>query len=557
MRKNVGSLELVGEEWQISCEPHVRAKFKRYFSKVSQGATDIIKISNTRENCDEILWFLQQFPMEMSLADSQYIKAESEKQVALKNDIQNILEYKNKNIQFELAEPAYEDQKIAAQLLMKVEGLLLADDLGLGKTVSAICAMVFSQNLPALFVTLTHLPSQIQSEINRFAPQLKTHILNSTKTYSLADKDGVFPDVIICSYSKLDAWAEYLAGQIVYLILDECQELRTGESSLKYCGAKLIADKARLRLGLSATPFYGYGHEMFNVIQVLRPNLLGTRQEFYREWCDFDNKKIQNPVAFGAYLRDEGAMLIRKKQTQHLTQLVHHIDCDEDIFEREVSGRAAELAKIILKSSQDFQGQKLQATQDFNLLMRQSTGIAKAPYVAAFVRMLVETGESVILFGWHRAVYDLWMEHLADFNPVLYTGSESVKEKEKAKQIFLKNESKILIISLRSGAGLDGLQYHPNCSIGVFGELDWSSGVHAQCGGRLDRNGQNKKVIMYYLLSETGSDPIMADVLGLKKNQLDGVMTIDEELITKLEGDTGAIKRLAQQYLTNKMDLIV
>src|SRR5579884_3848269 len=43
-------------------------------------------------------------------------------------------------------------------------------------------------------------------------------------------------------------------------------------------------------------------------------------------------------------------------------------------------------------------------------------------------------------------------------------------------------------MSLRSGAGLDGLQ--EDCTVGVFGELDWSPEQHRQCIGRLDRDGQ-------------------------------------------------------------------
>lgn len=51
----------------------------------------------------------------------------------------------------------------------------------------------------------------------------------------------------------------------------------------------------------------------------------------------------------------------------------------------------------------------------------------------------------------------------------------------------------------------------------MFGELDWSPGVHDQCIGRLDRDGQIKQISAYYLLADSGSDPIISDVLGIKK----------------------------------------
>jgi hypothetical protein len=43
---------------------------------------------------------------------------------------------------------------------------------------------------------------------------------------------------------------------------------------------------------------------------------------------------------------------------------------------------------------------------DFDWKMRQATGIAKAPYVAEFVKLLLESEQKVVLFGWHRDVYD-------------------------------------------------------------------------------------------------------------------------------------------------------
>jgi hypothetical protein len=57
--------------------------------------------------------------------------------------------------------------------------------------------------------------------------------------------------------------------------------------------------------------------------------------------------------------------------------------------------------------------------------MRQATGIAKAPYVAEFVRLLLDSEQKVLLFGWHREVYNIWLHALREFKPLLYTGTES------------------------------------------------------------------------------------------------------------------------------------
>src|SRR3546814_13152758 len=76
-----------------------------------------------------------------------------------------------------------------------------------------------------------------------------------------------------------------------------------------------------------------------------------------------------------------------------------------------------------------FRGEKMNAAGEFDALMRQATGVAKAPFVAEYVRLLCERGEKVVLFGWHREVYAIWQEKLQDLKPVLYPGSDRSEER--------------------------------------------------------------------------------------------------------------------------------
>ena len=55
---------------------------------------------------------------------------------------------------------------------------------------------------------------------------------------------------------------------------------------------------------------------------------------------------------------------------------------------------------------------------------------------------------------------------------------------------FISGKTKVFVMSLRTGAGLDGLQ--EKCSTIVHEELDWSPGVHEQCRGRYFRDGRQR-----------------------------------------------------------------
>jgi SNF2 family DNA or RNA helicase len=558
-----GTIAMHESHWQITCEPHVRNRLRRVFPQVSQRAGDNILISSNAENARDLLWFTQRYPLDIERKTLQLLKRLSIEHEETETAVQTLLNAIHPPQDFELAVPARDYQKVAANLLMLKSGLLLVDDVGLGKTASAICAMARSENLPVLVVTLTHLPEQWEAEIKKFAPELTVHILKSGQPYPLLPKakassrqETLFeqdaprmPDVIISNYHKLSGWAETLASVVRYVVFDEVQELRHPDSN-KYAGASHIASKATLRIGLSATPIYNMGVEFFHVIEVLLPGCLGTREEFLREWCTTEGQ-IKDTKAFGAHLRREGIMLRRTRkdvgrELPPCSSILQTIKTDNAVLDR-IKGSAVDLAKIILAQQQNYRGEKFRASEEFNMLLRQATGIAKASYVAEFVRMLLASEEKVIIYGWHREVYSIWLEQLAEFKPMLYTGSESPKQKQAAKEAFMNGDCRVLIISLRAGAGLDGLQRV--CKVGVFGELDWSPGVHVQCIGRYHRDEQDEPSVAYYLLSEDGSDPVIADLLGLKKGQIEGVVDPDAELVEQLAVEPGSIKRLARVYL--------
>lgn len=588
MSRSYGTARLVGQKWHVSCEPHAAVLLKRVFGGAAKSVAGQIAISATMDNSRNLEWFAERYPLEFDPEDLlRALAAEHRERASL---VDELLARRGPAAAFDLAVPAREYQKEAAQLALATGGLLLADDVGLGKTASAICTFCDPRTLPALVVTLTHLPLQWQREVNRFAPHLKTHIVRQGHIYDLAanrcprsrprdkgrhvvmetqggkslcarcgatgaDLDDRFPDVVIISYSKLAKWDDTLAPLMRSVTFDEVQELRHRDSQ-RYTAARHLADSVEFRMGLSATPIYNYGGEMYSVLEVLRPTSLGSMEEFTREWCgsaSVDEKvRILDAKAFGGFLRDQGLMLRRTRQDvgrelPGLTKIPHFVDADLDALEQ-IGSAATELATTILRQGST-RTERFLASGEFDAMVRRATGLAKAPFVAGFVEMLLESEERVVLYGWHRDVYAIWLEQLARFRPVLYTGSESAAQKEASRAAFCDGDSRLLIISLRAGAGLDGLQRV--CRTVVFGELDWSPGVHEQCAGRVYRDGQADPVMAYYLIAESGSDPVVADVLGVKSQQISGLRD-QLDLVEKLEVDEHHVRRLAEAFLAQR-----
>ena len=87
------------------------------------------------------------------------------------------------------------------------------------------------------------------------------------------------------------------------------------------------------------------------------------------------------------------------------------------------------------------------------------------------------------------------------------------------------------------------------CSVGVYGELDWSPGVHEQVEGRLHREGQIAPALFYYLHTNEGSDPVMLDVLGVKEGQSHGIRDLGAEMSVGREVDPERLRQLAERFV--------
>ena len=566
-----------GRNWVLHMEPHVALRFKRMFPQVDKKRTGALVLSASEDNCRDLEWFLERYPLEFDPDEARdRLKTQARAFDKRAETAEAILSgrYEPTTVKMALAPRSYQQQ--AADLCHVTCGLLVGDEAGLGKTVTAITLLAQKNTKPAVVVVYPHLTRQWAREIQRFLPGTRVHIakkgnpsyLWEGRGYGQTDLFGSDwpPDVLIVPYSKLDGWSEVLSkGTFKTAIFDEVQELRrregfnpkTGMKELtkKYAGALALARSTQFIMGLSATPIYNYGAEYFNVLDIIRPGIVGTEREFLTEWCDGagDKARVNDPKAFGMYLRERSIFVRRTRgevgrELPPLTILTHEFDADPEVLAK-VDTRAAELARVFLDSTKGID--KMESGGELNNLLRQQTGLAKAPYVAEFVRMLIEEHrEPVVLYGWHRSVYDLWADYFKDLQPAWYTGHESIAAKEREKQRFIEGKTPLMIISLRAGAGIDGLQDVARRV--VFGELDWSPGVHEQNIWRVHRDGQKEPTLAYYMLATDGADPTIADVLHVKRAQIEYVRDPTKGFVMPKEIDPDHIKKLATAYLARR-----
>lgn len=546
--KTFGEIMYADGKWALrGLPPHVSLRFKSMFKKVRTTDAGSFLLTDSPEVCADLLWFFQRYPVLGKARDLHRLEhGETEAQARLEfADTVLAADWKpSLNPVFRPDRPPYLYQSQAAAICLKHGRLLLMDDVGLGKTVSALVTIAEAGVGPAAVIVEAHLAMQWARKIKEFT-SLTVHVIDGTTPYRLPRAD-----ICVFKYSNIVGWVDIAAtGFFKVVVFDEIQQMRTGNAAAKGVAGKRFSDNARIRLALSATPVFNYGPEIFNIVERLEPGVLGSWEEFVIEWCERHGNhwKVKNPDALGSYLRSISMTLKRTEEEveSHLPPLnilMHHVPYDEDV----VAGIEAEAQTLALKVLHGSFTESGQAARELDMMARHATGVAKAKPVAAFVRMLVESGERVLLGAWHRDCYAIWNKELKDLDPVMFTGSETTKAKDRSTQAFIKGDSGVLMMSLRSGSGIDGLQ--EACATAVAAELDWSPQVHKQFFGRLRRPGQYRQVTGIYVVTNGGSDPVLIEMNGLKAAQAQG---ITDPLAGPKQSfsDDSRIKKLAQSYL--------
>jgi SNF2 family DNA or RNA helicase len=521
------------KSWIINGEPAVVEMAKRLFPGSDGRGAGVARFPANKRTNGDLNWLMMRFPLRVE-DESLWHQAHEETVQHVVNR-ERIYRQPQKAQALRLKAELLGFQQEGLNFLLQNRRALLADEVGLGKTIQSLGFLSTLETYPTLIVVQPHLIRNFKTEIIRFVElpvqngtnvsiftedniEDSIHAIRGKKPYELPQKS-----VYIIHYGLLASWQKELSNiGLETIIFDEIQDLRHA-GTLKYSAASLLSSQTPNVIGLSGTPIYNHGGEIWNVMNIIDYHCLGDWESFTREWCEgYGNDIIRDPELLGDYLRREGLMLRRRQEDvledlPPLRRVVQTIDLDEAMYDSLVK-EAIELA--IRMDSVENVLERGRMTREIENATRQATGISKAPYVAQFVRLLLEAGETVLLFAYHHAVFDIYGELLKEFKPGRISGRETSKEKDEAIRRFMEGETNLLQISLRAAAGLN-LQ---RAKVVVFGELDWSPAIHSQAEGRAHRMGQDGSVLAYYLVSQTGTDEDIQEALGLKISQFIGLM---------------------------------
>ncbi len=435
-------------------------------------------------------------------------------------------------------------QKEGLDFLLKSSGnALLADEMGLGKTVQTLAYVASEkQTFPLLVVAPLVTLKNWEREIEKFLKKKSRNgrIIESESpsvTLIRTGKSKELPktDIYVINYELLSKRNDDLSKVgIKTIVCDEVHNLRS-KTTQKYKSIKKLAALPSIcyRIGLSGTPIYNRGSEIWPIIDILKPGLLGSFKEFCEYFCYVNDKGkaivLENKRASLRNELQKHVMLRRKKSDvlKELKDKVRYkevISADTDFYLEELD----KIWKKLEKEQKDAETAFSKSASYHRAIQseRQIAGLAKLSHVINFVKNIMEIEESVVVFCHHKIIHKLLNENLQEFSPVSIIGGQSDNLRQDQIDKFQKGESKLMIAGIRAGnvgINLTRAKYV------IFAELDWSPAIHRQAEDRLHRIGQKNTVFAYYLIGNGTLDDHVANILVDKSYEIDAIMddTVD------------------------------
>ena len=545
---NFGNLEFVLDRysgtwcWKISGSRAVNMAAKLIPRAWYGDKPDEAIVSDNDENVKHLKWITEHYPL--TILSKSVWNRKTASLIVKKQRVPKIEKLEKATPSNQFRGTLLDFQREGLDFLLKSSGnALLADEMGLGKTVQTLAYLSKEKNaFPALIVaplvTLTHWQREIEKFLKKKSRNGKINSKASpTSTMIRIGKSSDIGnyDFYIINYELLHKRADDLAKlPIRSIVCDEVQHLRS-KTTQKYAAVKKLAAKESIkyRVGLSGTPIYNRGSEIWPIVDILKPGLLGNFKEFCEYFCWVDEKGK-------AIVLDNKRDTLRKQLTTHVMLRRKKSDVLKDLKDKvryqEVIASderfyKAELDKIWkkLEEEQSYAETAFDKSASYHRAIeseRQAAGLAKLKHVVEFVNEVMETEESIVVFCHHKAIHTLLHESLEEHNPSSIIGGQTLTTRDNEIDRFQKGQTRLMIAGLRAGnvgINLTKARYV------IFAELDWSPAIHRQAEDRLHRIGQKNKVFAYYLVGKGTLDEHVADILVDKAYEIDSILDAKTE----------------------------
>lgn len=412
-------------------------------------------------------------------------------------------------------------------------GCVLADSMGLGKTLQAIYMLkhikTSNNDLHALVVAPVSLLENWKREISKFCPSLSVHV-NYGKDRVFYYKELLTYDVIVTSYGNVQSeFAMYKMINWDVIVIDEAQNIKNPRAQRTQTLKDL--DK-KFALAITGTPFENHMTDIFSIVDFVIPGFFGTLKEFESTYKDdiMSASNIQEQIQ---------PIMIRRKVEEVKKDLPEkfYIPVPIQMGLDEAKYYDANIKTIdMLKTTRIDLIQKLRCFCTHPSVYDKEYDDANPYKISSkyqrcceIVEEIISNDEKVLIFTSFNKMSEILVKDLYNRFGVYVdyiNGSVSANERQLIVDEFSKIKGPAILILNPKAAGT-GLNITA-ANHAIFYNSEWNPAIDDQASCRIYRIGQDKPVFIYRLFYVNTIEEIINDRVE-KKRELSDVAVVGND----------------------------
>ena len=445
--------------------------------------------------------------------------------------------------------------------IKKFSRLLIADEMGVGKTVQAIgLSCLYQKDWPVLVICPSSLKFAWRDEINLWLSEIlekdDVQVIRHSKNGFKLDKK-----YYIISYDlSVRMIDKIIKKKFNYIIADEAHYLKSKSAKRTMCLTPILQRSKRVVL-LTGTPILAKPMEIYPLLHILRPDKFKGFKEFGTRYCDpkmlpyglIDWSGSSNSRELNSILN---RLMIRRLKKDVLSQLPPkkrqkiEIATDSKVIKKlkifmeksskkfeELLGTQIELDKLGIdlnelnpdkekekNTEKNKENKDISEEKEDTLLNKfnkaySMTGEAKLPGIKDYVNYLVDNSCKFLIFAHHTEVLDAIEDEIIQ-DKIGYIRIDGKVQIEKRQELVNKfqTDEECLVAILSITACATGLTLTKASTV-VFAELHFTPSIMIQAEDRAHRIGQDAGCVnIHYLVGEDTLDVLLFRKLNEKQN---------------------------------------
>lgn len=467
-------------------------------------------------------------------------------------------------------------QRAGVKFLSRVRASLLADQMGLGKTIQVI-GLINTLPIDEVRNVLIICPASLKINWRR---ELVGHydpdddirkigwLTHEDIDVSIATSRN-FPQppllgskrIVIINYDILtrrtkvdgemvnDLREEIASVDWDLVAIDEAHYIKNPNTIRAKAVSKI---RGKRKIAVTGTPIVNRIKESWSILKWLRPDIFSNKTEFLERYAGahmgnygYKDDGATNLAELQELLRS--TVMIRRVKSDVLKelpakrrQIIEISDPKIIANERSLLGQnpdafdsfRSRFREVMTAPTDDPQSyaeavEKLQGGERFMAdlstisRIRHETALAKVPYVIEHIRSCLEQEDSIVVFGWHRDVLEsIQRAFIKDCDAQIVHGGHLLPQRQAAVDYFMNRSSCRMIVG-NFGQPMGTGWTLTKSSFVVFAELDWVPGVISQAEDRCHRIGQSDGVVVHHVVLEGSLDARIAASLVRKQDIID------------------------------------